>query len=111
MARRGACRFGLVCGARQWPVVFASPHASTPDATFRVIHPPANTPIRIRVDPPSVAGGAVWVHRDGTRVLTPANDSGVEIHRAGSILLIAGVVGMILSMLFLLWSSRARQLA
>ena len=49
-------------------VVFASPDASTPEAAFRVIRPPANTPIRVRVDPPSVAGGAVWVARDGIAV-------------------------------------------
>jgi hypothetical protein len=90
-------------------VVFASPQASEPAVAFRVIQPPTNLPIRVRVDPPSVAGGVIWVHRDGTRVPTQADDSGVEIHRAGSILLIAGIVGVIVSMLFLLWSSRARQ--
>jgi hypothetical protein len=88
-------------------VVFASPHASEPAVAFHVIQPPANVPIRVRIDPPSVTGGAVWVARDGIAMRTPANDSRVEIHRAGSILLIAGIVGMILSMLFLLWSSLA----
>ena len=46
--------------------------------------------------------------RDGRGVLlTQANGSGVEIHRAGSILLIAGIIGMTM-MLLLLWTTRPR---
>jgi hypothetical protein len=39
--------------------------------------------------------------------LPQARDPGVEIHTVGSILLIAGIVGLIPSMLFLFLSSRA----
>jgi hypothetical protein len=37
--------------------------------------------------------------------VVPGDGSGVDIHRLGSILLFAGVVGIILSALFLAWSS------
>jgi hypothetical protein len=37
----------------------------------------------------------------------PGNGSGVDVHAVGLILLIVGIVGIILSMLFLFWSSRA----
>ena len=37
----------------------------------------------------------------------PGNGSGVAVHAVGLILLIVGVVGIILSMLILFWSSRA----
>ena len=52
--------------------------------------------------------GAVWVQANGGIVLRlpQAHGPGVEIHTVGSILLIVGIVGVILSMLFLFWSSR-----
>jgi hypothetical protein len=37
----------------------------------------------------------------------PGNGSGVDVHAVGLILLIVGIVGIIISMLILFWSSRA----
>jgi hypothetical protein len=99
-------------------VIFASPHAA-PTAAIAV--PPefaasrAPAPIAtIHVPPPPIFAGAraplaVWIKRDGRGVvLAQANGSGVEINTVGSILLIVGIAGIILSMLFLFWSSRTR---
>jgi hypothetical protein len=52
----------------------------------------------------------VWVQPNGATVLTlrPAHGQGVEIHRVGSILLIAGIAGVILSLPLLFWSPSRR---
>jgi len=100
-------------------VIFASPHASAPTAAIAVppefAGPRAPASIAtIRVPPPPIFAGpsaplAVWIRPDGRGVvLAQANGSGVEINEVGSILLIVGIVGIIPSMLFLFWSSRAR---
>ena len=99
-------------------VIFAS-RASAPTAAIAVppefAAAPAPASIRvIRVPPPPIftdprAPLAVWIKRDGHGVVVAqAKGSGVEINKAGSILLIVGIVGIILSMLFLFWSSRTR---
>ena len=82
-------------------VIFASPQASARMAAIHV--PPPPTPVRAALT------GTVWVEGGGDIVLTlpQAQGPGVEIHTVGSILLIVGIVGIILSMLFLFWSSRA----
>jgi hypothetical protein len=49
--------------------------------------------------PPPPSSGALW----------RMPQSGVQIHRVGSILLIAGIAGLIPSMMFLYWSSRSRR--
>ena len=105
-------------------VIFASPRASEPKA----IRVPAIAAARA-----TAAGATIWAaaasapgparpvavvspdgrsiarfDRDGRGVLlTQANGSGVDIHRAGSILLIAGIIGMTM-MLLLLWTTRPR---
>jgi hypothetical protein len=99
-------------------VRFASPHVSASTTAIRVppefAGPRAPAPIAaIREPPPPKFAApraplAVWTEPDGRGVvLTPANGSGVEINQVGSILLIVGIVGIIPSMLFLFWSSRA----
>jgi hypothetical protein len=52
----------------------------------------------------------VWVQPNGATVLTlrPGHGQGVEIHRVGSILLIAGIAGVILSLPLLFWSRSRR---
>jgi hypothetical protein len=100
-------------------VLFASPLASAPTAAIAV--PPElaaprapATMAAIRVPPLPIfadprAPLAVWIKRDGRGVvLAQASGSGVEINKVGSILLIVGIVGIILSLLFLLWSSLRR---
>ena len=89
-------------------VLFASPDAS-PTAVvavppeFAAPRAPA-TITAIRVPPPSVFAGprtalAVWIKPDGRGVvLAQANDSGVELNNVGSILLIVGIVGIIVTM-------------
>jgi hypothetical protein len=99
-------------------VIFAS-RASVPTAAIAVppelAAAPAPASMRaIRVPPPPIfadprAPLAVWIKPDGRGVVVAqANGSGVEVNKVGSILLIVGIVGIILSMLFLFWSSRAR---
>lgn len=89
-------------------VIFASPDASAPIAAIGVppefAAPPAlatRTVIRVRAP--------VAVSPDGRVVLLgQASGSGLEINKVGSILLIVGIVGIVLLMLFLFWSSRPR---
>jgi hypothetical protein len=53
----------------------------------------------------------VWVTKTdngGVSAFVQARGSGVQIHTAGSILLIVGLVGSILSLSLLFWSSRTR---
>jgi hypothetical protein len=64
--------------------IFASPHDSAP----AVLKAP-----RLQPMPPAFA--------------VPGNGSGVDVHAVGLILLIVGIVGIIFSVLFLFWSSRA----
>jgi hypothetical protein len=100
-------------------VLFASSDAS-PTAAIAV--PPefatSRAPARIavlRVPPPPIFAApraplAVWIKPDGHGVvLAQANGSSVELNNVGSILLIVGIIGIILSVLFALWSSRRRR--
>jgi hypothetical protein len=112
-------------------VIFASPDASAPTAAIR-LPAPASYPTTIWTGKDGLARaalarqeadlanehasflsqlpeGAVWVQANSGIVLRlpQAHGPGVEIHTVGSILLIVGIVGVILSMLFLFWSSRA----
>lgn len=99
-------------------VIFASPRASGPAAAIRVpaifAGPTAPTMTAVRVPPPAAFASpraplAVWIQADGRGVLlTQAKGPGVEINLVGSILLIVGIVGITVSMLFLFWSSRAK---
>ncbi len=93
-------------------VLLASPRASAPQAASDVLLAAAPEPTSIRmVAPPPISpdGSArVWILRDGRVTVTPIGGSGVEIHTVGSILLIVGIVGVIASLLLLLWSSRTR---
>jgi hypothetical protein len=81
-------------------VLLASPHASAPQAASNVLLPRTEpTVIRVSFPSPISADGLpVWIASDGS--------SGVEIHTVGSILLTVGIVGVIASLLLLLWSSR-----
>jgi lysylphosphatidylglycerol synthetase-like protein (DUF2156 family) len=84
-------------------VIFASPNATAPIAVMRM---PRLQPYPTKV---SFARHAVWVAKvNGGDVLTfpQAHASGVAIHRVGSILLIVGIAGVILSMPLLFWSWR-----
>jgi hypothetical protein len=89
-------------------VLFASPQASAPRAAIRVLPVPegAPTPVRLTVLPPISpdGSGAIWVGHGGDVPPAPVSGSGVEIHTAGSILLIFGIVGVIASLLVLFWS-------
>jgi hypothetical protein len=94
-------------------VLFASPHASAPApraALIRVLPIPGAAPTAVRVPAPAPisadASGTVWVGGDGGVTLAQTSGSGVEIHTVGSILLIVGIVGVIASLLVLLWSFR-----
>jgi hypothetical protein len=73
-------------------VIFASP------ASTLAIHMVFATPTVLAGDAPPPPPPGV-----------EANGSGVDIHPVGSILLTVGIVGVILSLLFLFWSSRARR--
>jgi hypothetical protein len=84
-------------------VLFASPSASAPAGAIWVAAPPPH-PTNAR----SVKREAVVLAKaNGSVVVTfpPTQAAGVDIHRAGSILLIAGIVGVILSVLLLFWLS------
>lgn len=88
-------------------VVFASPSASAP------VSAPALPPLSAYPTKVDVAQQQMWVaaKAGGPRVLVTEADaqgSGVDIHRVGSILLIAGIVGVILSLPLLFWSSSRR---
>jgi hypothetical protein len=99
-------------------VLFASPHSAPTVATavppeFAASRAPARI-AALRVPPPPIfaaprAPVAVWIKPDGRGVvLAQAKGSGVEVNEVGSILLSVGIVGIILSLLFGLWSSRRR---
>jgi hypothetical protein len=90
-------------------VLFASPHASAPSTAIAVPGELATAPApaaiaALRVPPPPMFRGpraplAVWINSDGRGVvLAQANDSGVELNNVGSILLIVGIVGIIVTM-------------
>jgi hypothetical protein len=100
-------------------VIFASPDASAPTAAIGV--PPEFAASRapagiaaLRVPPPRIfvapaPPSGFWIKPDGRGVvLAQANGSGVEINKVGSILLIVGIVGIIVSVPLALWSSRRR---
>ncbi len=86
-------------------VVFASPNASAPVAALR-LPPLAAYPTKAEVAQQTwviaKARGRVWVTE------ADAQGSGVDIHRVGSILLIAGIAGVILSLPLLFWSPARR---
>jgi hypothetical protein len=102
-------------------VLFASPHASTRTVAIPAPPPPPSA-MKVSVVGPgkvwlvqaqeakNAAAQAVWLasSADFEHAFPPAPNSGVEIHAVGSILLIVGIVGVILSMLFLFWSSSRR---
>lgn len=84
-------------------VIFASPDASAAVAATRL--PPLSAyPTKAAVARQTwviaKARGSVWVTE------APAHASGVDIHRVGSVRLIVGILGAILSVPFLFWSSR-----
>jgi hypothetical protein len=98
-------------------VIFASPRAAAPTAAIRVPPefaapraPAAMAPVRVPPTPifrAPRAPLAVWIKADGRGVvLARTNGSGVEINKVGSILLVVGIAGVILSMPLLFWSSR-----
>jgi hypothetical protein len=104
-------------------VLFASPQAP---ARMAAVPIPAPPPSAMNVS--FVGPGKVWVARvqaqeaenaeahaawlaalaDFEHTFPQAHDSGVELHTVGSILLIVGIVGVILSVLLLFWSSSRR---
>jgi hypothetical protein len=80
-------------------VIFASPRAaSAPMAT-------------IRVAPPRTPLGVAWVEQSGRVVVAPVDGPRVEINKAGSILLIVGIAGVMSSVLYLLWTSKLPSLS
>jgi hypothetical protein len=86
-------------------VVFASPNASAPVAALRpppLAAYPTKTEVARQMWVIANARGRVWVTE------ADAQGSGVDIHRVGSILLIAGIAGVILSLPLLFWSSSRR---
>ena len=101
-------------------VIFASPDASASETAIRVPaelrgpRAPAGWPVSREAPSPAYTGArtpvGVWIQHDGRGVLLAQTDGpGVEINKVGSILLVVGLVGIVPSMLFLLWSSRARR--
>ena len=93
-------------------VLLASPQATAPPAASDVLlaAPPEPTSIPVSAQLPVVSPDGlhrVWIASDGLVTVRPTGGSGVEIHTAGSILLIVGIAGVITSLLLLLWSSRA----
>jgi hypothetical protein len=122
----------VIAGIGAALVVFASPDASPRTAAIR-LPAPSSYPMAVSFDKePALravlvvtreaelahehaqlrasAGAAAVVQANGDIVLTvlQGHSPGVEIHTVGSILLIVGIAGAILSVLFLFWSSRAR---
>jgi hypothetical protein len=110
-------------------VIFASPDASAPPTAIRVPAPPpspatvwvaglsredaalAQLRAAVLTNENAVAQReAVLLQANGDSVLAlpRAHGPGVEIHTVGSILLIVGIAGSLVSMLFLLWLFRAR---
>jgi hypothetical protein len=99
-------------------VIFASPNASASVMAIRVPaelrgpRAPAAWPVVHEAPSPAYTAArtpvGVWIQHDGRGVLLAQMDGlGVEINKVGSILLVVGLVGIIPSMLFLFWSSRA----
>jgi hypothetical protein len=99
-------------------VIFASPDASAPVTAIRVPaelrgpRAPAALPVVHEAPSPAYTAArtpvGVWIQHDGRGVLLARTDgSGVEVNKVGSILLIVGLAGIVPSMLFLFWSSRA----
>ena len=90
-------------------VLLASPQASAPHSASNVLLPGTERAVIVAVAPrrpPPDGSGRVWIKSDGRVTVTPIGSSGVEIHTVGSILLTVGIVGVIASLLLLLWSSR-----
>ena len=91
-------------------VLLASPQASAPQAANVVLlaAPPEATSIHLVAPPPSSPdrSAEVWIKGHDRVTVTPIGGPGVEIHTVGSILLIVGIAGIIVSLLLLLWSSR-----
>jgi hypothetical protein len=65
----------------------------------------------IRVPLPRPQLEAVWVEQSGRFVVAPASGPRVEINKAGSILLIVGIAGVMSSVLYLLWTSKLQSLS
>ena len=98
-------------------VIFASPDASSPTAAIRLPATPGRYPTNVWFSDDAFAHAALARQEAelarGHAVLLQArlrqvNGSGVEIHTVGSILLIVGLVGVILSVPFLFWSTSRR---
>lgn len=98
-------------------VIFASPDASSPTAAIRLQAPPGPYPTQVwfsngRLAHAALARGEAELARDHAVLLQArlrqVNGSGVEIHTVGSIVLIVGLVGVILSVPFLFWSTSRR---
>ena len=84
-------------------VLFASPSASAPATVIRRLAAPATIAVSKQQ--------AVWVTKADRGVVftsRQAPGSGVHVHTLGSILLMVGIVGLILSALLLLWSPSRR---
>lgn len=84
-------------------VVFASPNVSAPVAALRL------PPLSAYPTKADVTQQMMWVaaKSGGPRVWiteADAQGSGVDIHRVGSMLLIVGIAGVILSLPLLFWS-------
>jgi hypothetical protein len=121
-APRGALMVGAIAALTGFAaigaalVIFASPSAPGTairvPAEFRGLPAPAAVRVVRAAPPPEFvlprAPGGVWIQRDGRVLLAEPSGSGVEINKVGSILLIVGLVGIVPSTLFLLWSSRAK---
>jgi hypothetical protein len=120
--------FTIIAAVGAALVIFASPDAPAPAAAVSLPPSPALTNISVIEDGRVRAAVArleadrahtqavlesqmqVWVQPNGATVLTlrPGHGQGVEIHRVGSILLIAGIAGVILSLPLLFWSRSRR---
>jgi hypothetical protein len=89
-------------------VLFASPDASAPRVAIGVLPIPVDAPIRLTMPapPPTSAAAPATIRVGGDVTLAQTSGSGVEIHTVGSILLIAGIVGLIATVLVLFWSFR-----
>jgi len=95
-------------------VIFASPHKSAldlPTVLARAKAAEASAQAKA-AEALAQAKGRVAIAAPARRAVlisasNATNSSGVEINRVGSILLIVGLAGMMLSMGFLFWSSRA----
>lgn len=86
-------------------VIFASPHAAAHIATMPV---PPLSPYPTKSEVATQAWVVAKAHGRFLVAFPPARAGGVDIHRVGSILLIVGIVGVILSTPLLFWSSSRR---